>query len=79
MNIYELNDEEMDKARIADALIETLERDSGKKVFTLRILGEVENKLDSIIVFEDTSILKGFISVQTIDGKLACRIQGNYI
>lgn len=79
MNIYELNDEEMNEERIADALVETLERDTGKRVFTMRIFRDSEHGLESLIVFEDTSILTGVITVQTIDKKLAVRIQGNYI
>lgn len=75
MKIYELGDKE----EIADALTRMLETDAGKKIFTMRIIGENEASLESIIIFEDKSVLMGKISVQTIKGKLAARMQGNWI
>lgn len=79
MNIYELNDEEINEDKIVEAMIETLERDTGNKVFTIRVVDRVKDKLESLIVFEDKSVLMGEISVEIIGGKMACRIKGNYI
>jgi hypothetical protein len=75
MNIYELGDKE----EIADALIQMMEQQTEKKVFTLRVIGEKKAALETIVVFEDKSVLMGSIFVETMMGKLACRIQGNFI
>lgn len=67
------------KEELADALLQVIEQDSGQKVFTLRIIGEFEDALDSLIIFEDKSVLMGKISVETIGGNPAFRIRGNFI
>lgn len=64
---------------IAASIIAMLEKDTGKKIFTLRIIGEAETELETIIVFKDESMMMGIISVEAIQGKLACRLQANYI
>jgi len=65
---------------LVDGLIEMIERDSGKEVFTMRVLDHTKDGLKSLIVFTDGKILKGEIKVQTtIDNKMALRLQGNYI
>jgi L-amino acid N-acyltransferase YncA len=75
MRIYEQGNKE----EIAEALTKMLEKDAGKKIFTMRIVGETQEGLEVIVIFEDKSVLMGIISVQTIQGKLAARIQANYI
>jgi hypothetical protein len=75
MKIYEANNQ----ADLADELIKTLEMDAKQKIFTLRIIGESDEKLETIIVFEDKSVLMGKIKVQEINGKMAFRVQGNFI
>ena len=75
MKIYEVNNQ----ADLADELIQTIEKDSKQKIFTLRIIGESDDKLETIIVFEDKSVLMGKIKVQEIEGKMAFRVQGNFI
>jgi hypothetical protein len=75
MNIYELGDKE----EIADALIQMMEQQTQKKVFTLRVIGENDATLETVVVFDDKSVLMGKIFVQSVKGKLACRIQGNFI
>lgn len=75
MKIYELGDKE----EIAEALTRMIETDTKKKIFTMRIIGENEASLESIIIFEDKSVLMGKISVQQVKGKLAARMQGNFI
>jgi hypothetical protein len=64
---------------IAESIISMLEKDTAKKVFTLKIIGEDEKGLEAVIVFEDKSIMMAFITVQEIAGKLACRLQANWI
>ena len=78
MRIFEM---EGNQEEIADALLKTIEKDSGKEVFTLRIIGEMETEeaLETVIVFQDKSVLMGKISVQDYQGKLAFRVQGNWI
>lgn len=75
MKIYEVNNQ----ADLADELIQTIEKDSKQKIFTLRIIGESDDRLETIIVFEDKSVLMGKIKVQEIEGKMAFRVQGNFI
>jgi hypothetical protein len=75
MKIYEANNQ----ADLADELIKTLEMDAKQKIFTLRIIGESDERLETIIVFEDKSVLMGKIKVQEINGKMAFRIQGNFV
>jgi hypothetical protein len=75
MKIYEANNQ----ADLADELIKTLELDAKQKIFTLRIIGESDEKLETIIVFEDKSVLMGKIKVQEVNGKMAFRVQGNFI
>jgi len=75
MKIYKVND----TADLADELIKTIEKDSKQKIFTLRIIGESDEKLETIIVFEDKSVLMGKIKVEEIEGNMAFRVQGNFI
>lgn len=74
MKVYE-----SEKDDVVEDIVRMLEEETKQKIFTLKVLDKLEDKLDVIIVFEDKSVLKGFISVQHVDGKLACRVQGNYI
>ncbi len=66
---------------ITEAITRMLEKETGQKIFTMRV-EQVEADdlaLDTIVVMEDKSVLKGLISIQTIDGKMACRMQLNYV
>ena len=68
---------------IVDALSRMLEQETGQKIFTLRVIDNQEKEesevIETLVVFENKSILNAFISIQTIEGKLAARMQGNYI
>lgn len=75
MNLYEMEDQE----DIAEAIIRSLEQDADKKVFTIRFLNNLDDGLETLIVFEDRTVLLGMVTVKEIKGKLACRIRGNYI
>lgn len=75
MQKYQMEHDE----EIIDAITRMLEEQTGQKIFTIRVEQAEEDNLQAIVVMEDKSILKGFISVQTIDGKLACRMQLNYM
>jgi hypothetical protein len=75
MNLYQAENEE----DFMDSMLQMMEQDTGKKIFTMRILEHTEEGLETVIVFEDKHILMGIIKVQTIMGKLAIRMQGNYI
>lgn len=75
MKIFQQDSEE----DIVDSMTRMLEQETGTKIFTIKVLNQVEEGLETVVVFEDKSVLMGLISVQTIDGKLACRMQGNYI
>jgi Holliday junction resolvasome RuvABC DNA-binding subunit len=75
MKIYQAKDD----ADLVDQLIEMVEANSGKKIFTMRVLDHTADGLESLIVFEDQSILMGLIKVEGIGGKLALRIQANYV
>lgn len=75
MKIYEAEDEE----DFMDTLLQTLEQDTGKKIFTMKVIEHTEKGLETLIVFEDKNIMWGIIKVQEIMGKMAIRIQGNYV
>lgn len=78
MDIYELKENE----DVIDALTRMIENDSEKKIFTIRVVGnelEEKNEIEVVIVFEDKEILWGFITIEEVNGKMACRIRGNYL
>ena len=75
MNIYEAENEE----ELVDCLIKMIEQDTGKKIYTMKILDHNDEGLDTLIVFEDKNIMQGKIKVGTIQDKMAIRMQGNFI
>lgn len=77
MNVYQGGD--LDE--IADELVSVLERESKKKVFTLRCLDKKPNELtfDMLVIFTDKEVLKATVSVTYIDGQMGIRMQGNYL
>lgn len=75
MNIYETEDDE----DVLDTFLRTLEKDTKKLIFTMKILSHDEKGLESIVVFEDKTVLYGFISTPVIGEKMALRMQGNWI
>ena len=75
MKTYEAQEDE----KMIETIIKTLEQDTGKKIFTLRVLDHTTESLEVLIVFDDKEILTGKIKVTTIEGKLAIRMQGNFI
>lgn len=64
---------------VFDDIIEYVEQQTEKKVFTMRMLKELEEGLEVIIVFEDKAVLQGEIELLEIDDKLAVRMKGNFI
>jgi|1185.fasta_scaffold924705_1 hypothetical protein len=75
MKIYNVQDEE----EIVEVLTKSLEEKTKSKIFTMRILGDFENEIEAFVVFENKKVLMGRIFVTTHKGKIACRIQGNFI
>ena len=75
MKIYDVQNEE----EIVEVLTKSLEKQTKSKIFTMRILGDFEDAIEAVVVFENKKILMGRIHVTTYQGKLACRIQGNFI
>ena len=75
MKTYEAKEDE----DFMDSITNMLEEDTGKKIFTLRVLDHTDEALEVLIVFDDKEILTGKIKVTTIEGKLAIRMQGNFI
>jgi hypothetical protein len=75
MRIYQAENEE----DFLDSLLQMMEQDTGKKIFTMRVLEHTDEGLETLIVFEDKQILMGIIKVGTIQEKMAIRMQGNYI
>lgn len=81
MNIFEAENEE----DFVDCLIQHIEQDTGKKIFTIKVLDHVEDiedvlcGLETLIVFEDKEIIKGMITITSIHEKLAIRMQGNFM
>lgn len=75
MRLYQAENEE----DFLDSLLQMMEQDTGKKIFTMRVLEHTHEGLETLIVFEDKQILMGIIKVGSIQGKMAIRMQGNYI
>ena len=75
MKIYNVHDEK----EIMEVLTKSLEEKTNSKIFTMRILGDLEDEIEAVVVFENKKVLMGRIFVTTYQGKLACRIQGNFI
>ena len=75
MKTYEAKDDE----EMIDSIINMIEQDTGKKIFTLRVLDSTPETLEVLIVFDDKEILQGIIRVMKGEGELAIRIQGNFI
>lgn len=75
MKIYDVQNEE----EIVEVLTKSLEEKTKSKIFTMRILGDFEDGIEAVVVFENKKVLMGKIHVTTYRGKLACRIQGNFI
>jgi hypothetical protein len=64
---------------IFETLTQLIEQETEKKIFTMRILDEIEEWLEVLVIFEDKSMLLGKISVLTFFGNIACRLQAKYI
>ena len=75
MKTYEAKEDE----DFMDSITNMLEEDTGKKIFTLRVLDHTDEALEVLIVFDDKEILMGKIKVATIEGNMAIRLQGNFI
>lgn len=74
MKVYEQTNEEM-----GQFIIESVEKETGKSIFTFKIVKDENETLETIVVFEDKTVLMAMIEIQTIDGQYAARIRGNYI
>lgn len=78
MNMYRPSE----KQDIVEGILEMMEKDTGKKVFTIRVLGDTdgnEHAIDVIVVFKDQCIMMGHLIAEKIQGKLAIRVQGDFI
>lgn len=75
MRLYQAENEE----DFMDSLFQMIEQDAGKKIFTMRVLEHTNEGLETLVVFEDKNILMGIIKVGSIKGKMAIRMQGNFI
>ncbi len=75
MKVYQAEDEK----DFVDSLIKMLEQDTKKEIFTIRILEHKIQGLETIIVFKDKTVMLGMIKVGTVKGKIAIRMQGNYV
>lgn len=75
MKFYEATDED----DFMISLIQTIEKETDKKIFTIKVLDDCLDGFEALIVFEDKTILKGKISVGTYQGINAIRMQGNFM
>jgi hypothetical protein len=71
---------------IGQFIIDSLESETKKKVFTMRVIDgdpdvlRINNlKINALVVFDDKSILEAEISIITVNNKMAARIKGNYM
>jgi hypothetical protein len=63
---------------IAAAISEIIEKETGQQVFHIRMLEEIKEGLRVHIILEN-AVLEGLVTVHEIEGKIACRIQANYL
>jgi ADP-ribose pyrophosphatase YjhB (NUDIX family) len=63
---------------IAAAIRKTIEQETGQKVYHIRLLDHVKDGLRVHIILENAA-LEGLVTVHEIEGKIACRLQANYI
>lgn len=75
MKFYQATDDD----EFVDSMLKMLEQDTGKKVFTMRVLEHSVEGLETLVIFEDKTIMMGIIKVGTVRGKIAIRMQGNFI
>lgn len=75
MKVYEAHSEK----EIMEVMTKALEEKAESKIFTMRIFGDLEDAIEVVVVFENEKILMGLIHVTTYKGKIACRIQGNFL
>lgn len=71
--------EAKEQSDVVEVLTEIFEEEVEKKIHTMRILGEEDEWLEVIVIFEDKSVLLGKIHVLTFFGNMACRIQAAFI
>lgn len=74
MKVYEAEHEDL-----VESIIDMIQKDCEKEIFTMRIIDHTEEGIKTLVVFKDESILDGFLKVGSIKGKLAIRMQGNFI
>lgn len=71
---------ELNLENIGEELTEVLEEQTGKKIFTFRVLGQSnDNELETVAIFENREVLHLFITVEPIEGKAGMRMRGKYI
>lgn len=77
MKIYD----ESNQKDIVESITESLEKEVGSKIFTLRLLDDngPGEGLEAMVVFEDRSVFHALITVQEVDGAIGCRVRGNFI
>lgn len=66
---------------VADAIVKTLEMETGQTVFTIRIFDDAKDDkfFTALVVFENKNILEAKISIVPAGSKWGCRIQGKYL
>lgn len=63
---------------IAAAITKTIEQETGQKVVHIRLLDEIQDGLRVHIILEN-AVLNGLVTIHEIEGKIACRLQANYL
>ena len=76
MEIYEMTDDDVGRA-----VIDTLEMNTGKQIFTMRVLNNhrEDNHIEFLAVFKSEEVINGKIFVEEMNGRMAFRIKANYI
>lgn len=68
---------------ILEGIIETLEKQTGKKIEYMEVLNDREENpdipLEVFILFTDRAAMRASIIFFSTDDKIALRIQGNYL
>jgi hypothetical protein len=65
---------------IVQDLINMMEESTGKTIFTVKVLNDTDDGgFETLVVFNDKTVMHGIISIEDVNGRMATRIRANYI
>lgn len=66
---------------VVESVFKTLEKETGKDLFTLKIFRENQEHytLEFVAAFQDKSMMLGIVKVDYEDNQIACRLRGSFL